>query len=574
MVKSLTLRGVIFLSLLGAAPLAQARAPACKLPVSVDPPALSPGVEKALVRVVTEGAAPLLVASSGEIRNLHPVGPTDFVADYYPANPAEPRVAIIAAGLDSDACGFATVRVEGREGPRRAGPVVLFLRPSTAPADQETDVNVRVFVADESGRPWSGGAPALAVSNGKVSRPESTGAGSWLARWRVIPQEGRTSSVAASLAEGSTFRAILERSAGPVATLHIEFDRPMAAPGDPRPVTVTVLARDAAGNPSDAELSVESDLGGLGDLVRVEQGVYRVPLQVASALRGDRAITVEARVGALSEQAVLALGAGAADSISMVAPESVPADGRAVRQITVEVLDSFGNPVEDERVETESNLSELGPAVRVAPGRWIFSYKTRWSQQDREDVVTVRAGALSATRTIALVAPAPPFSFAPKVGAAYSESSPALAVSADAAVWIRLGPEQVGLSADASWWSLTKSGNTSPSGFTYTSKTNYVPVVLSLAWRRPIAARYMVWLRAGGGAAFVDNTLSSSGQPAVSASTWVPAAAASVAFGLRAWNGFPFVEVRAGWVGNPNLATLSGAVVPVFLFVGYRFDAG
>jgi len=575
MAKSITVRAIVIFSFIVGPLGARARAPACKLQVSLDPPVLSAGVEKALVRVVTDGALPRLVASSGDIRNLRPDGPTDYVADFYPANAEEPQAAIIAVGLESDACGFVTARVEGRSA-RRAGPVLLLLRPPAAPADQEADVSVRVFAADESGRSWGGAAPALAVSNGRLTNLESAGAGAWLARWHVTPQEGRTSSVAASLAEGSTFTAALERSAGPVAALRVEFDRPSAAPGDPKPVTVTVHTVDAAGNPSDGDLAVESDLGGLGDLVRVEQGVYRVPLQVASALRGDRAITVEARVGALSEQAVLALVAGAPETISIVAPDSVPADGKAVRQITVEVVDAFGNPVEDERVETESKLSELGQPVRVAPGRWIFSYRTQWSQQDRVDVLTIRAGSLAATRSIALVSPSPPFSFAPKVGVVYSDSSFALAVSADAAAWTRLGPEQVGLSAEASWWSFTKSGQTSTTGasFSYTSTSNYVPLVLSLAWRRPIASRFMVWVRLGGGVSWVESTLTSNGQPAVAASSWVPTAAASAAFGLRVWNGFPFAEVRAGWVGNPNLANLNGALVPVFLLLGYRFDAG
>jgi hypothetical protein len=43
---------------------------------------------------------------------------------------------------------------------------------------------------------------------------------------------------------------------------------------------------------------------------------------------------------------------------------------------------------------------------------------------------------------------------------------------------------------------------------------------------------------------------------------------------MYAWKGFPFVELRATWVGNPQMTTLTGSIVPVFLLAGYRFDAG
>ncbi len=544
--------------------------------VTADPPVLEEAVGEVRVRVETDGSTPRLVASSGELRNLRADGSTAFVADYYPADPADPKVAVVAAVLDRGACGFAAIRVEGRSGARGAGPVALLLRPAAAPADQEADVQVHLFALDESGRPWAGLPPALAVSNGTISAPESAGAGAWRARWRVVPQEGSNATVAASLAGGATFTATLERAAGPVAALRIEFDRPTAAPGDPRPVTVTVQARDAAGNLTDAEISLESDLGGVGDIVRVEQGVYRVPLLVAPALRGDRSVTLEARAGGISAQAVLSLAAGPSDAVSIVAPESVPADGRTVRQISVEVLDAYGNPVEDEKLTTQSALAELGTPVNVAPGRWIFSYKARRLQRDDDDQVTVHAGSVTATRTIQLIAPTPRFSLAPLVGAVV-QSGFGIALAGDFAVWTRLGPEQVGLAVDVSWWSLSSSGSTSTTAgsFGYTDKRTYLPVVLYLAWRRPIGESSMLWVMAGGGAASVQGSTSlGDGQPTVSQSAWAPAASVAVSYGMRAGPGFPFVELRGGWIGNPNLATLSGSAVPVLLFLGYRFDAG
>jgi len=576
MASSFAVRAFAALALLAPALGAEARPLICKMQVTVDPPALEVGVGQARVRVATDGATPRLVTSSGELRDLRPEGPSAFVADYYPADPDDPKVAVVAAVLDSGACGFAAVRVAGRATARAGGPVALLLHPAEAPADLDADVQVHVFALDESGRPWTGSAPALAVSNGTISPPDPAGAGAWRARWRAVPQEGRTASVAASLAGGSTFTATLERAAGAVAALRIEFDRPTAAPGDPKPVTVTVQARDAAGNLTDAEVAIESDLGGIGELVRVEQGVYRAPLQVAPALRGDRSITLEARAGAISSQAVLPLAPGPSESVSIVAPESVPADGRTVRQVSVEVLDAFGNPVEDEKLATESALAELGAPLNVAPGRWIFSYRARRVQRDDDDVVTVRAGTVTATRTILLVAPTPRVSIASLVGGVLQSGSFGFALAGDVAVWTRLGSEQVGLALDAAWWSLSSSGSTSTAtgSFGYGDKRNYVPVVLYLAWRRPVGASSMLWVMAGGGAAWVEASSSLSGQTTVSQSGWAPAVSVAASYGMRAGPGFPFVELRGGWIGNPSLGTLSGSAVPVLLFLGYRFDAG
>jgi hypothetical protein len=39
------------------------------------------------------------------------------------------------------------------------------------------------------------------------------------------------------------------------------------------------------------------------------------------------------------------------------------------------------------------------------------------------------------------------------------------------------------------------------------------------------------------------------------------------------WGGYPFLEVRALYVGDPKLSGLTGSFVPVFLQLGYRFDA-
>lgn len=557
-------------------PVSWARA-ACDLALSIDPPVLSSGKRVARVRVVTGGAKPQLVASVGELKNLRRDGSSAFVADYVPPSQGNQRFAVVAAVLDHGACGFGTVHIGA--GPGRPTMAVL-VSPPTARTDHEEEVFAYAFALDDKGLPWLGGAPSFIATAGELSRPERVGPGVWRCRWRVRPSgrarlrgAGRTASVTAEFAGGAPVSATL-RYLGPVAELQVEFERQPAVAGNP--VGVIVRARDAEGSAIDADVSIDSDIGEVGETSRQAPGLYRTELTVPAVLKGDRSIFVLARAGSVSTNATLSLVPGPPASISVDAPDSLRADGSTACQMSVMVADAFGNPA-DEPPTGEADYGELGRPVQVGPGVWVLDYRPRRLSRDVEDVVRIRAGTSSGMREVRLVAPMATLSLAPKAGAVLGSGGTRAAFSAEISAWARLGSAQMGLVLEGSYWSL---GNSGPlqglAGVDFSGDRSYLPLTLSIAWRQPIGSRVLVWLSLGGGAARVSSTVKLIQlSQTVDEARWAPVVSGALSFGLHAWRGSPFVELRAMSIGDPNLETLSGSLAPIFfLQAGYRFDAG
>jgi hypothetical protein len=150
------------------------------------------------------------------------------------------------------------------------------------------------------------------------------------------------------------------------------------------------------------------------------------------------------------------------------------------------------------------------------------------------------------------------------------------AVGAEAGLWTLFGRTQLGLVLDVSWWMLSRTSTATVGGAdsTYKATQNYLPFLLSAAWRTPFADRWMLWATLGGGGGVVSNSSQVGGQPTVSESGFAPAVSGSLSAGPRLGPGSLFLEARATWIGDPKLATLSGSSFTFLGLVGYRFDVG
>src|SRR5437867_9654845 len=139
---------------------------------------------------------------------------------------------------------------------------------------------------------------------------------------------------------------IRKQVAGPVEEVQIDLDRQRAIVGDPTPVMVTVRPRDAAGRATDAEVSIDSDFGEVGEPVRREQGVYSAPLTLRSNLGGSavRSVLIMVRANRVGGHATLTLEPGPPASVRVEAPESIRADGVTTFQMDITVHDAFGHP--------------------------------------------------------------------------------------------------------------------------------------------------------------------------------------------------------------------------------------
>jgi hypothetical protein len=141
--------------------------------------------------------------------------------------------------------------------------------------------------------------------------------------------------------------------------------------------------------------------------------------------------------------------------------------------------------------------------------------------------------------------------------------------------WWRDERDQLGVLVDAGWWSLSERVPVAlPDGSAeLASERSYLPLTGSLAWAHEFGSRVVEWISFGGGGVLVSSSQELAGQPAVGESGWAFAAAASVALGVRARRGLPFLELRTLWIGDPGLVSVTGSVQAFLLVAGYRFDA-
>jgi hypothetical protein len=357
-----------------------------------------------------------------------------------------------------------------------------------------------------------------------------------------------------------------------IAEVRIELERPRARAGEGRAVTVHI--GDPERNPVDGDVTLDCDHGQLGAIERVAEGQYRAALAVPQVLPSSRSLLLLARVGELFSERIVPLVPGPAASLEVSSPRSAPGDGASRVDLDVTVVDAFGNAADDEP-RAGARLGAVRPAARVGPGRWAIDYRPPRVLEDAEDVLTIEAGTLGTTRAIRIEARATWAGLGPWSGAAASAGSIRLALGAGASWWWRARREQLGVLLDAGWWSLSERTQVAlPDGSAeLAGDRSYLPLTASFAWGRRLGRNALGWISLGGGGARVSSSNALAGQPEVAEAGWAPAAAASVASGVRAWRGFPYVELRALWIGDPGLLTVAGSAQAILFLAGYRFDA-
>jgi len=267
-----------------------------------------------------------------------------------------------------------------------------------------------------------------------------------------------------------------------------------------------------------------------------------------------------------------------AASVRVTAPGPILADGSGrggLELLEVFVVDVAGEPVDDSPVGS-AGRGEFREAILVAPGHWALPYQPPLVLSDTIEIAVVRAGAASTKVELSLVVRRPTFPIGVKAGVAVAGGRLGPAVGVEAGVWTFLGSLQVGLLLEGGWWMLSSSTTTSIGGVdtTYRGTQGYVPLLLSVGVRVPVADAWFIWLTAGGGGALVSSQVDLAGQSTANETGFAPAASGSISAGPRLGPGFLFVEGRATWIGDAGLTTVNGSAIQFLGFLGYRFDVG
>jgi hypothetical protein len=568
--------GLVVTSLAMAPGVSRAAPVRCDLPVTVTPPNLPAGARAARIHIPAGLADVQIRASSGTAGSPVSFG-TGTVEAEFQASADSPPVVIVAA-VGANACGFSVIRVAApREAPSSASPVTIALvEPGTASADQEADVNVYVFATDERGNPRRGSAPTIQPSVGSVSRVESLGLGAWRARWRVPSGDATAAAVTAAFGLEPSVAASLARKPGAPQAIEITQD-PAAVGAAGSRTSVVVRIRDSAGNLTGEAPVLESDVAQFDAPVRLERGVYQVPVVIPPGTR-DTAILITARADRAVSTATLAVTPSAAAQVRVTPHEPIVADGSAQGRfevIEVEVVDAFGKPVDDAPVGS-GGRGEFRPALPISPGHWALPYRPPRVSEDTTEQVVITAGPATTKVELVLQARRLSVSLGLKGGVAFVGGGVGPAAGAEIGLWKSFGRTQLGLVLDVDWWMVSRTSTVAVGGAasSFDSTQSYVPFLLSLGWRAPFADRWMVWATAGGGGALVSNRSQLAGQPSVTESGFAPAAGGSLSLGPRLGPGWLFLEARATWIGDPGLSTLSGSTFTFLGLLGYRFDVG
>jgi hypothetical protein len=339
--------------------------------------------------------------------------------------------------------------------------------------------------------------------------------------------------------------------------------------------TTTVLARirDAAGNLTDAKLTLDSDLAKLGKPVRFERGVYSALVTVPPGMLGVFTITAHA------DQAVASASFSGAPAVATirVAPqgpfraESTSTGPFVVLDIWV--VDASGNPM-TEPPRGSGGLGQFGEANRLAPGHFVLPYRPPRIFEDTTEQVVITAGPASTTVKLELLARRNSLTAGVKAGLAAVAGALGPAVGLEGGAWTQVGRSHLGLVLDGSWWMQSNSSTAmvGTTASTYSATQHHPSILLSAAWRTRLPGRWMLWATVGGGGGLVTNSAKVEGQPTVSESGFAPVVSGSLSVTPRRGSGAFFLEGRATWFGDPGLSTLSGTSTTLLALLGYRFD--
>jgi len=599
---------------------ALASSPPARIVIESDPRQveLRPGASATLRINCAE--APRLTASIGEVRPPKPVGKGRFEAVYIPPAETYPQVAFIVAHtskasgwlplplagqseleVKADESGMATVTVAGRRFAQQAGPegkatVAVVVPPGTRYAEsggQRIDLNmpevahvymtvddtqvpanasgslaIRVFAVTPDGKPRSNAPVRITADPGTVSTPHEVEPGVYDAVWNLPPSP--TATVEARLEdELPVLRATMQRSVSEPQQLRIDVDRTTVTAGDGT-LDFTVLAEDSAGHEVDVSTpQVTLNTGTLLGWTRGLPGHWVGHLAIPERL-DTSSLVIVATVGKLTTQREIKLAPAAAAAIEF---EGTLPSGKSPGTLSVITLDRFGNRTEENPPEASALVGTLGTADRQGPGAYQFSYQPPSTPTTTHDVIRVTAGTAERVLTVELKRNL--FEFGIHGGLALSSGAAGPVLGAQATIWAQGGPSRLGLMVDGSWFQFAhnQAVGTSSAFSAFSSTVSYVALTANPTWRLALGKQLMLWGSVGGGVVRVQSSSTLGTQPTIEDSSWVATGTAEASVGLRALGGYPYLAARVSYVGDPHLANLSGSFVPVFLQLGYRFDA-
>jgi hypothetical protein len=264
-------------------------------------------------------------------------------------------------------------------------------------ADGVSTTGIQAMVVDKYGKPDPLARVFARVERGKVSPVSPIGPGLYSATYTAPAEVGPG-------VDKVTFGVVGEEISRDVVTLKLVrgaarkvnawVDPAYYQVGNPPPM-VWVSVADAAGNPLDATVDLEAEVGKFGPPRKAGPGKYVAPFSPPDQFQGRTEVTIVASAStpgstAVKREVTLGLKPGRPHQVRVEGKHEGVADGRTHVEIDVQVVDQNGNPIPSAPLTVKADQGRAEPPEPTPTG-YTVRYVPPLSFEPVGAVVTIQS---------------------------------------------------------------------------------------------------------------------------------------------------------------------------------------
>ena len=273
-------------------------------------------------------------------------------------------------------------------------PRVLVLAPASVEVGTFTEVVVGAL--DENGAPAPAGQLTLAASAGLAHpRGGTPGEARFLFEAPIHVGAGAvalTATAPGAVQRGGRAEVVIPLRAAPPSQLSISASDRWLVVGDPRPIVLSVSARDQFGNPASvADLFVRVD-GRPTAVVVTPAGLATFSVAPPAKYDGRENLMVDATLGQVVASQPLHVTGGPPVRLTMqMAGGRIVADGRRGTQLRVQAVDKNGTPTSVSGLSWETPQGRIREVRVPRDGEYLAEYVPERTREPHRETITVMA---------------------------------------------------------------------------------------------------------------------------------------------------------------------------------------
>ncbi len=431
---------------------------------------------------------------------------------------------------------------------------------------------LRIYATDALGKPAREAAVGLKANRGSISKAEKLAEGVYRAEY-VPPTKVADGHVLVSVfLEGdraSTDQVEFLIVPGAPARLVLQAQPASYTAGQKKQIRLALQVFDSFGNPTSAGVMLKSDLGKISEVVQAGEGRYQAGLSLPDSFVKKSKARIQASIpdGPHAEAVIELKSAGAARIEFEKRRETLVADGDTEVRLKLSVLDSFGNSVPGLKLKASASEGSLS-AVTESDGQYVLSFTPPQKHLSGHARLQVSSEGLSASTEIDLLGKVYLLNLSPQVGFVTNFGNlNAPYFSGQASLNLSFLGRGFFLLVEGGYYF----SNQEASSQGIKSSLWVAPFTGSLAYRFDVHDIVYLFAAAGGGAYFAGTSTRLGDQPAMSRSTTIGGAQATIGAGVLLGPGRATLQLRCIYTESPNIEELSGNIGGLAVLAGYQF---